>query len=616
MDRGECAPMRTGRHEEYYDMTKVQDILYQKSLANETDGINLYKYIISKENILLAYRNIKSNTGSKTSGVDGLNINDYKIINEKEFIYNIRKRLANFKPNSVRRVEIPKDNGKKRPLGIPTMEDRLIQQMFKQILEPICEAKFHPHSYGFRPARQTIDAKARIEFIINHTEIYYVVDMDIESFFDNINHSRLIKQCYNIGIKDRKVLAIIGKMLKAPIKGIGIPDKGTPQGGILSPLLSNIALNDLDWWISNQWETFESNHKYSRNDSKFKALKTASNLKQMFLVRYADDFKIFTNTKQSAEKIYFAVEDYLKTRLKLNISKEKSKIVDVRRTPLEFVGFSIKAEHKGKKILNKEKVDKLVAHSHIKPSKINKTIKDLRRQIKKARNNPREINKLNSMILGLHNYFKFATQCNNDFSKIAYRLKETLHSNFKEFAKYAHPKEANQTYKKLYSIKYKTYKVKDMYVYPIANIQTQVNKCFTQEKTPYTPRGREIIQQQELRSITIQFKKLLERNRPNDTIEYCDNRISKYSEQLGKCAITGKFLGANQVECHHIIPKELGGTDEYRNLVIICEDIHTLIHATSELTMKHYVEKLKLNNEQLSKVNTFRAKCNLTNINI
>jgi RNA-directed DNA polymerase len=141
------------RHAEYYGMQDIFDDLYERSKNNATKGLRLYEHITSKDNILLAFRNIKANTGSKTAGTDGITIDKYKIENVDEFIEEIRKALKNYKPQTVRRVEIPKPNGKKRPLGIPTMRDRLIQQMFKQVLEPICEAKFYKHSYGFRPNR-------------------------------------------------------------------------------------------------------------------------------------------------------------------------------------------------------------------------------------------------------------------------------------------------------------------------------------------------------------------------------------------------------------------------------------------------------------------------------
>lgn len=207
------------------------DKLYELSCNNATKGIDLFEIITRRENLLLAYRNIKTNTGSKTKGCDGITIDDYQIKDEDDFVNEINKELSDYKPQMVRRVYIEKDDGKKRPLGIPTMRDRLVQQAIKQVLEPICEAKFYNHSYGFRPNRKTHHALARCQYLINMSKMHHVVDIDIKGFFDNVNHSKLLSQLYTMGIKDKRVLTIINKMLKAPIEGEGVPTRGTPQGG-------------------------------------------------------------------------------------------------------------------------------------------------------------------------------------------------------------------------------------------------------------------------------------------------------------------------------------------------------------------------------------------------
>lgn len=222
----------------------------------------------AKDNIRLAYRNIKRNTGSKTAGIDKLTINDIMHLHVDDVIAKVQAMFKWYVPQPVRRVFIPKGIDKTRPLGIPTIWDRIFQQCVLQILEPICEAKFHKHSYGFRPNRNTHHAKVRLEFLINQSGLHHCVDVDIKGFFDNVNHSKLLKQMWSLGIRDKSLLSIISRLLKAEIVGEGILTKGTPQGGILSPLLSNIVLNELDWWVSDQWETFQSKYNYSTNGSK------------------------------------------------------------------------------------------------------------------------------------------------------------------------------------------------------------------------------------------------------------------------------------------------------------------------------------------------------------
>lgn len=324
-------------------MQKVLDKLYWRSQHNITKGIDLLGIIESEANIMLAYRTIKSNKGSKTAGVDGKTIEDYKIRDKETFITEVRNRLKDFHPQTVRRVEIPKPNGKVRPLGIPPMMDRLIGQMFLQVLTPICEAKFYEHSYGFRENRSVHHALSRCYHLINAAKCHYVIDIDIKSFFDEINHAKLLSQLYTIGVKDRRVLAIINKMLKAEIEGVGIPSKGSPQGHIISPLLSNVVLNDLDHWIASGWMDFPSRHNYHTRRTKTRYLKEKSKLKEMHIVRYCDDFKIFTRTASDAKRIFQAVKGYLKNHLKLEISPEKSQITNLRKRTSEFLGFEIKA---------------------------------------------------------------------------------------------------------------------------------------------------------------------------------------------------------------------------------------------------------------------------------
>ena len=188
-------------------MQETYDELYQRSVEGDT-FTDLMSIITQENNIALAFRNIKENKGSNTPGTDGLNIDEIKEWEFKQLVKDIPNKLKDYHPKSVRRVHIPKaySPGKSRPLGIPCIDDRLIQQCILQVLEPICEAKFYKHSYGFRPNRLTDEAIARTNHLINISGLHYAVDLDIKGFFDNVNHAKLLKQLWNLGIQDKKLL--------------------------------------------------------------------------------------------------------------------------------------------------------------------------------------------------------------------------------------------------------------------------------------------------------------------------------------------------------------------------------------------------------------------------
>ena len=238
----------TLRHAEYYGMQGVFDDLYARSRKGEV-FTNISDIILSRNNILLAYRNLKINSGSNTPGTDGLTINDIgklsseTVVNKVQYI--VQNNQRGYHPRPVRRKEIPKPNGSTRPLGIPCIWDRLIQQCIKQVMEPICEAKFSDNSYGFRPNRSVENAIDRTYRLLQISHLHYVIEFDIKGFFDNVNHSKLIRQIWTMGIQDKHLIYIIKKILKAPIRmpdgSVVLPRKGTPQGGIISPLLANIV---------------------------------------------------------------------------------------------------------------------------------------------------------------------------------------------------------------------------------------------------------------------------------------------------------------------------------------------------------------------------------------
>lgn len=584
------------RYNEYYNMQSTFDQLYKQSQQGSSFN-HLYNIIASRENILLAYRKIKRNKGSKTAGTNRHNIKDWEKRDIEEYVSYIQSRLENYIPQPVKRVKIPKSNGKTRPLGIPCIEDRLIQQAIKQVLEPICEAKFFEHSYGFRPNRGTEHAIAYAVKKVNIDKCYYIVDIDIKGFFDNVNHEKLMKQLWTIGIHDKKVLSIIGTMLKAEIKGIGIPDKGTPQGGILSPLLANVVLNELDWWIASQWQEMRTRHNYNCISNKYRHMRK-SKLKEIYLVRYADDFKIFCKKKSDAEKIYYATQQWLKERLSLEISPEKSQVIDIRKTSSEFLGLKLKAFKKKKK---------WIIQSHMTEKAKTKVIESLKNQIKQIKKNQKvyEVQQYNRMIVGIHNYYQIATKVTEDFREIKFKLLDCLKNQFKNI-------QTKTGYKtREYSDKYKGFRGKEVYVlklitYPISYIKTKAPKLYNQVVCNYTKKGRELIHKN-LQNVDAEMLQYLVENPLHGSVELNDNRLALFSAQNSRCVVTHQLL-QDKMELHHILPKSKGGTDNYKNLVLILPEVHKLIHATVETTIQYYINLLKLSNKAIQKVNQYRLR--------
>jgi group II intron reverse transcriptase/maturase len=598
------------RNNEYYDMQSVFDELYENSLAKR-EFKNLVSIITTEENIRLAYRNLKKNAGSKTPGTDGKNIADLAKMSEPVLIQLVQRKLAWYQPQSVRRKEIPKGNGKTRPLGIPTIMDRLIQQCVLQVMEPICEAKFCETSNGFRPNRGVENALAQAEKHMQQGNLHIVIDIDIKGFFDNVNHGKLLRQIWAMGIHDKKLLSIISAMLKAEVAGIGFPEKGTPQGGIISPLLSNIVLNELDWWITSQWVGMPTRHEYSGRihangtkdqSKKYRELRKTK-LKECYIVRYADDFKIFCKRHSDAVKLFEATKAWLKDRLELDISPEKSKIVNLKHEYSDFLGFQIKV-HKGKN-------NKYVVISHISPKALDRIKDTAKEKIKAIQHSSGDadefkgINDYNSFVMGIHNYYCMATAASSDIQRLAFEIKISIKNRLQERVKRRND-QAIPEYAKRYSKSKEVRYIGKNILLPIGYIQHHPPIHKKKLVNKYTVEGRAEIHKN-LESVNMTTLHILMRNPiMSATVEYNDNRISLYVAQQGKCAITKEPLFPDEIHCHHKKPKSLGGGDNYANLIILHERIHKLIHATQKETISAIMQTVQLNKQQLEKLNKLR----------
>ena len=335
--------------------------------------MELLEQILDKENLNKAYKHVKANKGAP--GVDGVTVDEaYENIiqNKEKWLHQIRKRT--YKPQPVRRVQIPKENGKMRNLGISTVFDRIIQQAIVQILSPIFEEQFSKTSYGFRPGRCCESAVVKaLEYLNDGYE--WIVDIDLERFFDTVDQDRLINIIMRT-IKDGDVVSLIRKYLSAGVMDKGITkatEKGTPQGGNLSPLLSNIMLNELDKELEKRGLSF---------------------------VRYADDCIILVKSEKAANRVLETVTKFIEKKLGLKVNAEKSKVT--RPTQTKYLGFSFWKDAKGK----------WKPKPHLKSyQKIKRKLKQLTCRRKSISLDER-IKQINYTVRGWVNYFRIANMKN------------------------------------------------------------------------------------------------------------------------------------------------------------------------------------------------------------
>ena len=357
----------------YAEVDDYQMITENNHIVADFQTDNLMDKILHKDNLNKAYKKVKSNKGA--GGVDGMNVDElltYLRENQKQLIQKIKDRK--YKPNPVRRVEIPKeDKGKVRKLGIPTVVDRVIQQAITQVLSPIYEEQFSDYSYGFRPKRGAHDALKQCQRNVNEGYMY-VVDMDLEKFFDTVCQSKLI-EILSRTIKDSRVISLIHKYLNAGVIQNGMFERtevGVPQGGPLSPLLSNIMLNELDKELEKRGHRF---------------------------VRYADDCMIFCKSKKSAERTLTNIIPFIEGKLYLKVNQDKTVVEQISK--VKYLGYTF-YKNKGK------------CRFRVHPKSIKK-MKDKIRELTSRSNgwgNEYRALKLTQYIRGWVNYFGMADMKN------------------------------------------------------------------------------------------------------------------------------------------------------------------------------------------------------------
>lgn len=353
-------------------VTQNQYFIYLRKGKEKTD-MEILEEILNQNNLNKAYKKVVTNKG--VAGVDGITVEeefDYLKENKDRIINQIRKRK--YKPQPVKRVQIPKENGKMRNLGIPTVTDRIIQQAIFQVISPIFEKQFNDNSFGFRPNRSCEQAVIKaLEYLNDGYE--WIVDIDLEKFFDTVNQDKLIT-IIGKTITDGDVVSLIRKYLSAGVMEKGIVKAttvGTPQGGNLSPLLSNIMLNELDKELEARGLNF---------------------------VRYADDCIILVKSEKAANRVLTSITKFIEKKLGLKVNAEKSKVT--RPTQTKYLGFSFWKSPRGQ----------------WKPKPHLKSYQKLVRKLKQLTDRSlsisldNRIKKINYVVRGWVNYFRIANMKN------------------------------------------------------------------------------------------------------------------------------------------------------------------------------------------------------------
>ena len=607
------------------ELRALLDKLYQQSReareAGERPAFKGLLEIMSAEaTIVTAIHNIKSNHGSDTPGVDNKTMKrDYLQKSYKWVINDIRTAFEKFEPQKVRRKYIDKPGKKeKRPLGIPTIRDRIVQECMRIVMEPIMEAQFFEHSYGFRPMRDTAMALERLNFITFHTGYYWFVEGDISKCFDHIDHATLLRRLYHMGIKDRRVLQIIKQMLKAGVLDeCEVNEEGTMQGGIISPLLANVYLDIMDEWVTKQWELKHTEHAYNQDSAKRRALKK-TNLVPGFLVRYADDFVIITDSREHAEFWKASLQAFLETGMKLTLSKEKTLITDVRKKHACFLGYEFrvvkgKGEH-GYVTRTRPDRERLCR----KVDALTDSIKKIPRETSREKLID-EINRINSQIRGVIQYYQCCTWVSVSMEKYGRKLQLAASRRLKQFkGKWIPAKETqnlpriHQNYRqKLPSVKYR-----DIYigVTSLTFCQWQETRGKNPKETPYTEEGRDInFRRTKKKRIQARLDELYSENVATavlngkwgylNNFEFVMNRAYALNRDRLKCRVCGKWLIDNTPYTHRINPRlPLDRVNRVNNLISVHRKCYQAINmpgmdvstfdADAQKRIRKYREKL------------------------
>ena len=562
------------------------------------DTRTLHQMVFDENNVALAVRQLSKSPGKMALGIDGTNYKTLEKYSVVELAAIVKDRLINKQMDYVRRTYIPKGNtGKMRPLGICTIWDKLVEKCIQLVVEPFCETKFVNSSFGFREQVSTHNALAKVK---NQCQTRpYVLSIDMKDYFGTIDPDITYRELRHVGIKDQVILNYIYRFIK---KGYfegscKVEDpKGSPQGSILGPLISNVYLHRFDVWLRDQGDCW-----HDKSVSKFHNTNKIRNLERTKLklgvhVRYADDILVLCKDFNDAERFKFSIIKYLTRNMRLVINEEKTRIYDLTREKMKFLGYDFYVFKQNTK--NVKKKGKYMVANTLPKAREDEITEKCGELLRNIRKNPRfdAFHDWNAYVVGIHNYYCGMTHFYESFRKIGWRIYKLFYHTMERKAKFTNEQSRKDNF---LNGRYSSWGKKGYYYfdrYPIVEINwanwdnslISAVKGIVARENPYS-----YGEKKHKPGVSMEMIDYLV-----NTSKYIQNsrlamfRISRYSSVKGISYLSGDFVPVYDYHCHHFTPVKKGGKHDFGNLCVLSETEHIILHSkTPERLYEMYPQR-------------------------